>query len=77
MQRRHWKRLMVGWVLAGMLLSTPAVAQYCYSGGCSSDDGGGLGLKPWMILVYIASSVLSAGELEGCRRDVRGTLGTG
>lgn len=76
MRRRHWKRLLVGWVLVGMLLSTPAVAQ-CYSGGCSSDDDDGLGIKPWMILVYIAGSVLSAGELEDCRTNVPPTLEAG
>lgn len=67
MKRRHWRRLLVGWVLVGMFLSTPAVAQYYCYGGCSSGgDDDGLGIKPWMILAFVAYYVLSAGGLEGC-----------
>ena len=76
MQRRHWKRLLIGWVIVSMLLSTPAMARYCGSGGCWDDDGG-LGINPWMIPVYLVGSALSAGEFEGCRRGVSATLEAG
>lgn len=68
-----------GWmVIVSTLLSTPAMAGHCGSDGCwSDDDDGGLGIKPWMIPVYIVGSALSAGELEGCRRDVSATLEAG
>lgn len=73
MRQRHWKRLLAGWVLVGMLLSTPALAQYTYYywdyypsygyGGSSDDD---FELKPWMILAGVGYSLLSMGGLEGC-----------
>lgn len=67
MRWRSWKRLLVGWVLVGMFLSTPAVAQYCYYGACSSGgDDDGLRIKPWMILAYICYYAFLAGGLEGC-----------
>ncbi len=65
MKCRHWKRLFIGWVLVNLLLSTPAMARYCGSGGCWDDDGG-LGIKPWMLVAEIASNMLSGGDFGGC-----------
>jgi hypothetical protein len=73
MKLHQWKRLLVGWVLVGILLSAPAMAQYTYyywdyvpyygSGG-SSDDG--LGMKPWMIVAMLAQYAIFGGGLDGC-----------
>ena len=73
MTRRHWKRLLAGWVLISMLLSTPAMAQYTYyywdSYGSDGSSDDGFGLKPWMILAGVGYSLLSMGGLDGCTQQ--------